>query len=304
MRKFGLTVAAAALATGLVGTAPQTADAASAAHPPQGDYSFTGFFGTFDRGELQRGLQVYTQICAGCHGLDLIRFRELGMLGYSDEQIAEFAAEFQVPDLDEWGEPTTRPAIPADSFPAPFPNDIAAAAANGGKAPPDLSLIVKSRAHGLGSIGLNFLDMLQGGEFATGTDYIAGLIGSGYVDGAPTLEQKMNCLPQTAGESQEDYVARLEAFEIPDGTHFNQWFPGCSIGMAQPLYGDDVEYEDGTEATVEQMSHDVAVFLTWASEPYMEDRKQTGIKVVLFLLVFTGILIAVKRQTWAGVKKH
>jgi len=154
----------------------------------------------------------------------------------------------------------------------------------------------------LGSIGLNFLDMLQGGEFSSGSDYIAGLVSTGYIEGDPTDEQLMNCLPQGGEESDEDYAERLAEFELTDGTYFNQWFPGCSIGMAQPLYGDDVEYADGTEATIEQQAHDLAVFLTWASEPHMEERKQTGVKVILFLLVFTGILIAVKRQTWAGVK--
>lgn len=303
MRKLGHSIAAAALVAFGAGAASGPAEAASAAHPPQSDYQFTGFFGTFDRAAAQRGLQVYKQVCSGCHGLDLIRYRELSGLGYSEEQIKAFAAEFTTTDgPDENGDMYERPAEPADSFVNPYRNDAEGAALNGGKNPPDLSLIVKSRAHGLGSIGLNFLDMLQGGEFASGASYVSALLGDGYVVD-PTVEDKMKCQPARAGESHEDYVARLEGWQPPPGTYFNKWFPGCAIGMPQPLYGEDVEYTDGTEATIEQQSHDVSVFLAWASEPSLEQRKQTGVKVLLFLAVFTGVLIAVKRQTWAGVKK-
>ncbi len=299
MRKLGLTLAAAAFLSTVSGG---QALAASAAHPPQESYSFTGFFGSFDREELQRGLQVYQQVCAACHGLDLVRYRELSALGYSEDQIKAFASEIMVTDgPNEDGDMYERPALPSDRFRNPYRNKAEAAAINGGKAPPDLSLIVKSRAHGLGNIGANFIDMLKGGEFATGTDYISHLLGTGYIE-EPTLEDKKLCMAQNAGEKDEAYKVRLDAMETPPGAYFNKWFPGCYIGMPQPLYEGSVDYADGTEATPEQMGHDVAVFLTWASEPTMETRKQTGIKVLLFLAVFTGVLVAVKRQTWKSVK--
>lgn len=299
MRKLGLSIATATLITaaGLV----SQAQAAGGGHPPQGNYSFTGIFGSFDKHELQRGLQVYTQVCASCHGLDLVRFRELEALGFSEGQIKVFASEFDVQDgPNEDGEMFDRPGKPADTFVNPYANKEEAAASNGGKAPPDLSLIVKSRSHGLGSIGLNFIDMLRVGEFASGASYVSALLGNGYVE-SPTTEDKMHCIPQNAGESHEAYIARLEEFEVPSSGHFNKWFPGCAIGMPNPLYADAVEYADGTAATADQMAHDVSVFLTWASEPTLEARKSTGIMVMLYLLIFTGVLIAVKRGVWRNV---
>lgn len=303
MRKLGLSIATAALVVIGAGTASQDASAASGAVAPQQDFSFTGFFGSFDRGELQRGLQVYDQVCASCHGLDLIRFRELEALGYTEDQIKAFAATKDITDgPNEDGDMFDRPGKPADAFPNPFENEQAAASVHG-KAPPDLTLMVKARATGLGSIGLNFLDMLRGGEYASGTSYVAALLGDGYrEEGQWSMDDLKACKPQGSGQTVEEWEAELAAFELTAGTYFNKWFPGCSIGMANPLYEDAVEYTDGTAATPEQMARDVAVFLTWASEPTLEDRKQLGIGVLLFLIVFTGILVAVKRQVWAGVK--
>ena len=273
MRKLGLSIATAALVAFGAGPASQEAAAASAAHPPQGDYEFTGFFGKFDRDAAQRGLQVYLGVCASCHGLDLIRYRELSALGYSEDQIKAFAAQFEVEDgPNEDGDMFTRPGEPKDRFVNPYRNVQEAAAVNGGKAPPDLSLIVKARAHGLGSIGANFLDMLQGGEFASGASYVSALLGNGYVEN-PTLEDKKLCKPQPAGKSTEEWEADLNAWSLPPGAYFNKWFPGCAIAMPNPLYEDAVEYADGTPATPEQMGHDVSVFLAWASEPSLEARK-------------------------------
>lgn len=305
MRKFATTLAAAAILTvGVLDAAPKAAFAAGAGPvPPQGDFTFTGFFGTFDRGELQRGLQVYKEACSSCHGMDLIRYRDLAGIGYSEEQIKAFAAEFEVvKGPNEDGEMFDAPAEPFDSFVNPYANIQEAASLNGGKAPPDLSLIVKARATGLGNIGANFVDMLQGGEFASGTSYVQALLSTGYIE-EPTLEDKKVCLPQGASESVEAWETRLNEWDAGDNS-FNKWFPGCAIAMPYILFDDTVEYADGTAATSEQMAHDVAVFLTWASEPTLEQRKQTGIMVLAFLFFFTGLLYAVKRQVWADVKKH
>lgn len=347
MRKFALTLAAAAFAVAGTAAAPDRAEAAGAGPvPPQGDFSFDGFFGTFDRAQLQRGLQVFETVCAACHGLDRIRFRELEALGYTEDQIKAYAANFEVQDgPDENGDMFFRPAEPSDPWPNPYRNEQEAAMINGGKAPPDMSLIVKSRNTGVGSIGGNLLDMLQGKEFTSGASYVKHLLATGYVED-PTVEDKMTCgavsvpgIPLNAenalwnevmlevtgeeipaGISYADWRARLdpvldevrhevhvrltEQWEPSPGSYFNKWYPGCALAMPNPIYPEAVEYADGTEATVEQMMEDVAVFLTWTAEPTMEARKETGVAVLLFLAIFTGVLIAVKRQTWRDVKKH
>jgi cytochrome c1 len=148
-----------------------------------------------------------------------------------------------------------RPALPADRFPSPFANSKAAAAANSGAVPPDLSLITKARNGG--------------------ADYIHAFL-TGYTDPP-------------------------DGMELIDVQSYNLYFPGNVTAMAPPLFEDAVEYADGTPATAEQMATDVSTFLTWAAEPEMEERKRMGIKVILFLLVLTGILYAVKRKVWADL---
>ena len=265
---FGAALGAAFGAV-LLGPGGQSAEAAEAIVPlPDYDWSFEGIFGQYDRAAAQRGLQVYRETCAGCHSLRFVAFRDLAALGYNEDQIKAFAAEAIVVDgPDSEGEMFERPGVPADRFPSPFPNWQAAAAANGGATPPDLSLIAKSRVDG--------------------PDYVRALL-SGYRDEpSPEFLQKY-------AEAHDG-----ETFELMDGQNFNLYFPGHRIAMAPPLFEDGVEYQDGTEATVEQMAADVAHFLMWTAEPKLEERKQTGLKVVLFLLVFTGILYAVKRKVWA-----
>jgi ubiquinol-cytochrome c reductase cytochrome c1 subunit len=347
MRKFALTLAAAALAVTGTAAAPDRAEAAGAGPvPPQVDFQHDGFFGTFDRAQLQRGLQVYQTVCAACHGISRVRFRELEALGYTEEQIKAFAATFEVQDgPDENGDMFMRPAEPSDAWPSPYRNEQEAAMINGGKAPPDLSLIVKSRNTGVGSIGGNFLAMIQGKEFTSGASYVKHMVGTGYVED-PTVEDKMSCgavsapgvplnaenalwnevLAEVTGEevpagiSYEDWLARLEPvrgevrhevhvrlteqWEPSPGSYFNKWYPGCAIAMPNVIFDDAVEYADGTPATVENMTEDVAAFLTWTSEPTLEARKETGVAVLLFLAIFTGVMIAVKRNTWRDVKKH
>ncbi len=253
MKKF-LTGALAAAALCVLG---QHAHAAGGAIDlPKQSWSFSGIFGTFDRAAQQRGLQVYREVCAGCHSLKLVAFRNLADLGYSEDEIKAIASEAIVIDgPDDDGEMFEREGRPADRFPAPFPNDKAAAASNGGAVPPDLSLMAKARPNG--------------------PDYLYALM-TGYTD--------------PPGD-----------FELLEGLSYNAYFPGHQIAMAAPLSEDAVEYADGTPATVEQMSHDVVTFLMWAAEPMLEVRKQTGIKVMLFLLIFTGLLYAVKRKVWADL---
>lgn len=236
--------------------ATASAQAAEEIKLPSLDWSFDGPFGLFDDAQLQRGLQVYREVCAGCHGLKYVAFRNLADLGYNEDQIKAFAAEAIVVDgPDDEGEMFEREGRPSDYFPSPFPNDKAAAAANNGAVPPDLSLMAKARFGG--------------------PDYIHALL-TGY-DEAP------------------------DDFELLEGLSYNAYFPGHQIAMAPPLFDDSVEYADGTEASVDQMSRDVAAFLMWTAEPKMENRKTAGIWVLAFFLFVTGVTYAAKKKIWADL---
>lgn len=238
--------------------------ATTAIAPEHHHFHFSGPFGTFDRGALQRGYQVYREICAACHGMDYLSFRTLGQDGgpfydadypnpNDNPVIRALSAEFQITDgPNEFGDMFQRAGRPSDRFPNPFPNVQAAAAANGGAAPPDLSLMAKARHHG--------------------PDYIVSLM-MGYV-------------PAPAG------------FELQPGLHYNPYFEGRQIAMAQQLRDGVVTYGDGTEATAEQMAMDVAEFLAWAAEPKAEARKRMGFAVIGFLIVVSLLMFLSYRAIW------
>ncbi len=229
--------------------------AGDAMEPPDHDWEHTGVFGTFDRSELQRGFQVFQEVCASCHSLNYIAFRNLLEIGFSPDQVKSIASEYEVEDgPDNEGEMFMRTARPSDYFPAPFANAQAARSANGGALPPDLSLMVKARDGGL--------------------NYLYGIL-VGYEEEPP------------------------QGFELAEGMSYNHYFPGHQIAMPEPLYEDAVEYADGTETSLEQLSHDVSVFLAWTAEPELEIRKQTGLKVLIFLAVFTALIYIIKRRVWA-----
>lgn len=256
MNKLMLAAAASlGLLTAGVALAPTGAQAAGeAVKPIQNEWNHDGVFGTFDRGAVQRGFQVYREICAACHGLDYMAFRTLSDIGFDEEQIKAIAAEYFVIDgPDDEGEMFERDGRPSDNYPNPFPNENAARAANGGAYPPDLSLMTKARKDGV--------------------NYVYSLL-LGYDE-----EKADDC----------------------GNAYYNTYFPGHCYGMPQPLYGDDVEYLDGTEATIEQQSADVAQFLHWVAEPKLEQRKQTGLKVMIFLVIMTAIVFAYKRRIWADL---
>ena len=149
------TLAAALVMTGglFVNGAFAAGDSATAALPPEPQsWSFAGPFGSYDRAALQRGYQVYREVCAACHGMKYVAFRNLSQAGgpeFSAEEVKALAAEFTIEDgPDEFGDMFERPGKPSDYFPDPYPNDNAARAGNGGALPPDLSLINKARANG------------------------------------------------------------------------------------------------------------------------------------------------------------
>jgi ubiquinol-cytochrome c reductase cytochrome c1 subunit len=259
------------------GTATITAQAAEypLIKPTEMNWSFAGPFGTYDRGQLQRGLKVYREACASCHGLSRVAFRTLEDLGYSEDQVRVLAAEYEVQDgPDAFGEMFMRPAIPSDRFPSPFPNAEAAAAANNGAAPPDLSLINKARAVERGFPTFVFDIFTQYAE--SGPDYVHALL-TGYQD-------------------------EPEGYELQPGTYYNPYFlAGTALSMPPPLGDGFITYEDGSPETVEQYSQDVTAFLMWAAEPHLEQRKQMGFVVMIFLIIFAGLIYLTKRKVWAQV---
>ena len=274
MNTFLKALAAFGIAIG-VGGAAQAAEY-PLVKPAEQDWSFAGPFGTYDKGQLQRGLKVYRESCAACHGLERVAFRTLHDLGYSDAQVRSLAAEYEVEDgPDSMGDMFTRPAIPSDTFPSPFPNPEAAAAANNGAAPPDLSLIAKARAVERGFPTFVFDIFTQYAE--SGPDYIYGLL-TGYQD-AP------------------------EGYDQQPGTYYNPHFiAGTSLSMPNPLSDEQVTYDDGAPETVDQYARDVTAFLMWAAEPHMEARKRMGFNVMVFLVLFGGLVYLTKRKVWSSVE--
>lgn len=245
--------------------------------PREQDWSFAGPFGKYDRGQLQRGLKVYTEVCAACHSMNLVAFRTLEDLGYSEAQVKAFAANYEVqdgPNAD--GEMFTRKAVASDYFPSPFPNHEAAAAANNGAAPPDFSLIAKARGitRGFPQFVIDIFTQYQEG----GPDYIYSLL-TGYQDPP-------------------------EGVDVAEGTHYNPYFANsATLAMASPLSDDQVTYDDGSPQTVDQYSHDVSAFLMWAAEPHLEARKRMGFMVMVFLAIFTGLIYLTKKSVYAN-KEH
>ncbi|MGO8501086.1 cytochrome c1 [Rhizobium leguminosarum] len=246
-------------------------------HPKEEEWSFAGPFGHYDKGQLQRGLKVYTEVCAACHSMKLVPFRTLDELGYSEAQVKAFAANYEVQDgPDASGEMFTRKAVPSDYFPSPFPNAEAAAASNNGAAPPDFSLIAKARAVERGFPQFVFDIFTQYQE--SGPDYIHALL-TGYEE-------------PPAG------------FHVPQGGHYNPYFNAASVlAMPKPLSDGQVTYDDGAPATVDQYSKDVTAFLMWAAEPHLEARKRTGFMVMIFLAIFTVLIYLTKRSIYAN-KEH
>ena len=241
----------------LLASTPAALASGEAEHPEAQDWDFTGPFGKFDVASIQRGLQVYLEVCSSCHSLNQLAYRNLIDLGFNADEVKAIAAEYEVTDgPDDNGDMFQRPARPSDRFVSPFANEKAARASNNGAFPTDLSLLAKAHP--------------------AGPDYIYALL-TGFEDESP------------------------EGVEMGDGMNYNPYFSGAQIAMAQPLFEDSVEYTDGTKATVENMAWDVANFLQWTAEPEMEDRKRIGWKVVLFLLVLTGLSYAVKRKIWSSL---
>jgi cytochrome c1 len=251
------------LTTGAIALAALALGAASAETPeqlPSHEWSFKGPFGTYDRAAAQRGYQVYATVCSACHSLEMLSYRNLEQLGLTENQVKGLIADIQVDDIGDDGSTIQRAARPSDKFKKPYPNELAAASANGGKAPPDLSVIIKAR---------------EGGP-----NYVYGIL-TGFVPFDKLTPEQI----KDANVTKDD--------------NYNKYFPGHRIAMPPPLSDDKVQYADGTKATLAQEASDVVNFLAWASEPHLEDRNRTGVRVILFLIVLAGFMYAVKRQVWA-----
>ena len=233
-----------------------------AAHIEDVAFSFEGPFGTYDQFQLQRGLQVYTEVCAGCHGLRYVPLRTLGDAGgpeLPEDQVRAYAAQFDITDAES-GE--DRPRVPTDHFPT----------VSGEGMGPDLSLMAKARAAFHGPYGTGVSQLFNG---TGGPEYIHAIL-TGY-----------------DGETKEEAGSTF---------YHNAAFAGNWIQMPQPLTDDQVTYEDGTPATVDQMAKDVAAFLMWTAEPKMMDRKQVGFASVIFLIVLAALLYLTNKKLWWSVK--
>ncbi len=236
-------------------------------------YSFEGPFGTFDKGQLQRGYKVYKEVCANCHAMKLVSFRNLaeaGGPGFTPEQVKALAATFTVKDgPDANGEMFDRPGFPSDRFPSPFPNEPAARVANGGALPPDLSLITKGRAGWHGT----FTQLFNG---IGGPEYVYSVL-TGYEEPSEELKK-----------------------EQPEGKNYNPYFiSGHWISMPPPLTDGQVSFDDGAPNTVDAMAQDVSAFLAWAAEPKMEERKSLGFMTMIYLAVLALLMYLVKKKIWA-----
>ena len=256
------------LAAGMAGAAAQDA-ADEQPKPSMQSWSFYGVFGRFDQAQLQRGFQVYKEVCSNCHRLS-IAFRTLENPdgpGYSEDQVKTLAASYKVtPDEpDDQGKFTPRAGTLADSFPPPdaFPNDQAAAAALG-KAPPDMWLLAKSRKYERGFPGFVF-DIFTGYQ-EVGADYI---------------------------------YAILTGYTHKDDPQWNLYYPGHKIAMPMPLQDGAVKYSDGTPPTVQNYAKDAAAFLSWAAEPTQTERKRIGFRAIIFLIVLSVLMYLVKKRVWA-----
>ena len=279
-KKVMASLLAAFLAGGLLMGGANNARAADDAHgavPPSLKWSFSGPLGKFDQAQLQRGLKVYKEVCSACHSLNYIAFRNIadaGGPGYSVAQAEAFAAGYTVKDgPNDAGDMFDRPGRPADYFPAPFANENAARSANGGAAPPDLSLIAKARGYERGFPQFLFDAFTQFQE--KGPNYIDALL-QGYEENAP------------------------KGFTLPEGSYYNHIYPGHAIKMPKPLSDGQVTFDDGSPATVAQYAKDVSAFLMWTAEPKLEARKRLGLQVMVFLLLLSGLLYFTKKKVWAN----
>ncbi len=236
-------------------------------HPKKNiSFSFEGVGGKYDNRQLQRGFQVYKEVCSACHSLKQVAFRDLEEIGFNKPEVKAIAKTWaiEVPSINpDTGEPTTRKAMPSDKFPSPYANDVAGRAANNNALPPDLSLMTKARHDG--------------------SHYVYSLLTGYQAQPAKLLKE----FPDA---------------KTPDGLHYNPYFPNLNLAMAAPLTDGSVTYTDGTPSSLKQNAKDVAAFLTWTAEPNLSSRHAVGWAALAYLLVLTGLAYLAYRNIWADKK--
>jgi ubiquinol-cytochrome c reductase cytochrome c1 subunit len=257
---------------------------------PRQAWTFSGMTGKFNQAQLQRGFKVYQEVCAACHGLKRVYFRNLAEEtgpGFPEDRVKELAKNWPNQIFDgpndqgqiatSRGQIIKRPALISDPILGPYDNDNAARAAQNGALPPDLSLITKARSAG-------------GGTSAIGT--VAGMLRD---------------IPSAYQEGGADYVYALlvgygdapAGMKLAEGMSYNKYFPGHQIAMVPPLRPNQVKYEDGSPQTIEQYAKDVTAFLYWAGDPKTADRKSMGKLVMLYLLITALLLYFAKKRVWS-----
>jgi cytochrome c1 len=313
------------LATALLATAsfalPAPAEAAESEPAiPRSEWTFSGVTGHFDKAQLQRGFQVYKEVCAACHSVRLLKYRNLmepGGPGFTEGQVKALAEEAEVIDgFTDAGEPAKRKGRPADAFKMPFPNEAAARAANNGALPPDLSLMAFARNAPTepGFEPLQWAKDIVAGYQEGGTDYTNMLL-QGYEEAAPAYALENGHYKLLAAADVKPDSVRCASISkneegketcnpLNDGLYYNKYFPGHQIAMPAPLSDGSVTYTDGTPTTKAQLAQDVSAFLMWAADPKMEERKGVGIRVLIYLLILAGLLYFAKRQIWARIGQH
>lgn len=248
---------------------PATAEEEFHLKPQNIAFPHEGMFGKYDRAQLQRGFQVYKEVCAACHSMKFVSFYELSDLGYNEAEVKAIANQWaiEVPTVNpETGEASTRKALPSDRFPSPYLNETAARAANNNALPPDLSLITEAR---------------EGGA-----EYVHSLL-TGY------------------RAQPAELLRKFPDAKTPAGLHYNPYFANLNIAMPPPLTADgQVTYADGTKATVDQMAKDVSAFLMWTAEPTLENRHRAGWATLIFLTIATILAYLAYRNIWATAKRE
>jgi len=257
------------VSTAITNPAPETAEHEFHLHPRDAELSSQGYAGRFDRQQLQRGFQVYKEVCAACHSLKYVSFRDLEHIGYSEAEVKAIANQWAIeqPSVNgETGEAATRKNIPSDRFPSPFANEIAARAANNNAVPPDLSLMAKARHDG--------------------SNYIYSLVG-----------------PDAYRPQPAELLKKFPDVKTPNGLHYNPYFANLNIAMPPPITANgQVTYTDGTIATRDQMAKDVSAFLTWTAEPNLEARHAAGLAALIFIAIFCFLAWGAYQNVWRDVK--
>lgn len=227
--------------------------------PESYPWNHHGWFESYDMASVRRGHQVYANVCATCHSMNLLAYRNFVDNCYTEDEVRIMCEDVEVTDgPNDEGEMFERPAKLSDKLLAPYPNEMSARFSNGGALPPDLSLMAKARVQG--------------------EDYIFILL-TGYRE-------------PPAGVT------------VMPGMHYNPYFSGGQIAMPQPLQDGVVDFEDGTPATMTQMSKDVSTFLIWAAEPQQDERKLMGVKWLTAMAAVTCGTAYYKRFRWNLLKSR